>query len=84
MIYSQDCFSGNRHIVAVDVMALIFIGHFTFMVFGRPFIKQFALRYRTVVLSICPVCDVGVLWPNGWMDQDKFGMQIGLGPGHIV
>jgi len=22
---------------------------------------------RTVV---CPVCDVGVLWPNGWMDQD--------------
>jgi len=22
------------------------------------------------VLSVCPVCDVGVLWPNGWMDQD--------------
>jgi len=21
-------------------------------------------------LSVCPVCDVGVLWPNGWMDQD--------------
>ena len=20
-------------------------------------------------LSVCPVCDVGVLWPNGWMDQ---------------
>ena len=19
----------------------------------------------------CPVCDVGVLWPNGWMDQDE-------------
>jgi len=19
---------------------------------------------------VCPVCDVGVLWPNGWMDQD--------------
>ena len=18
-----------------------------------------------------PVCDVGVLWPNGWMDQDE-------------
>jgi len=28
----------------------------------------FALYYRTVV---CPVvCNVGVLWPNGWMDQD--------------
>jgi len=22
------------------------------------------------VLS-CPVCNVGVLWPNGWMDQDE-------------
>jgi len=20
-------------------------------------------------LSVCHVCDVGVLWPNGWMDQ---------------
>jgi len=20
---------------------------------------------------LCPVCDVGVLWPNGWMDQDE-------------
>jgi len=29
--------------------------------------KRFALCYRTV---ICPVCDSGVLWPNGWMDQD--------------
>jgi len=38
-------------------------------VFGRPFVKQFALSYWTVV---CPVC----LWrwrivPNGWMDQDE-------------
>jgi len=22
-------------------------------------------------LSVCPVCDDGVLWPNGWMDQDE-------------
>jgi len=22
-------------------------------------------------LSVCPVCDVGVLWPNGWTDQDE-------------
>ena len=20
---------------------------------------------------VCPVCDVGVLWPNGWMDHDE-------------
>jgi len=47
------------------------------MVFGRPFIKRFALYYRTVVclscLSVlsCPVCDVRALWPNGWTDQDE-------------
>jgi len=23
------------------------------------------------VLSCLPVCNVGVLWPNGWMDQDE-------------
>jgi len=41
-------------------------------VFGRPFVKRFALCYRTVVCpSVCPACNVGVLWPNGWMDQDE-------------
>ena len=38
--------------------------------FVRPFVKRFALCYRSVV---CPVCNVGVLWPNGWMDQDETG-----------
>jgi len=37
---------------------------------------------------VCPVlsvCNVGVLWPNGWMDQDETWCGgIGLGPGHIV
>jgi len=37
-------------------------------VFGRPFVKRFALCYRTVV---CPVGDVGVLWPNSLTDQDE-------------
>jgi len=40
--------------------------------------------YRTVVCLSCPVCDVGVLWPNDWMDQDELGMQVGLGYSHIV
>ena len=22
-------------------------------------------------LSVCPVCDVRALWPNGWTDQDE-------------
>jgi len=38
------------------------------MVFGRPFVKRFALCYRSVV---CPVCDVRALWPNGGTDQDE-------------
>jgi len=34
---------------------------------------------------VCPVCNVRVLWPNGWTDQDAtwYG-GIGLGPGDIV
>jgi len=23
------------------------------------------------MLSVLSVCDVGLLWPNGWMDQDE-------------
>ena len=38
-----------------------------------------------VCLSVCPVCNVGVLWPNGWRDQDEtWHAGIDLGPGHIV
>ena len=45
-------------------------------IFGRPFVKRFALYYQTVVclsvcLSVCLACDVGVLWPNGSVDQDE-------------
>jgi len=43
------------------------------LLFGRPFVKQFALCYWTMVcpvLSVLSVCDVGLLWPNSWMDQD--------------
>ena len=39
------------------------------IIFGRPFVKRFALCYWTVVCLSCPVCDVGVLWLNAWMDQ---------------
>jgi len=38
-------------------------------------VKRFAVCYWTVVLSVClsvcPVCNIGVLWPNGCMDQDE-------------
>jgi len=38
-------------------------------------------------LSVVSVYNVGVLWPNGWMDQDETwqnGMLLLLSPGHIV
>jgi len=62
------------------------------LLFGRPFVKRFALCYRTVVLSVCPVlscpichvCNVGALWPNGWMDQDETLHADRPRTGHIV
>jgi len=65
-----------------------------------PFISAvfWRLCYQTVVYpvcSVCPVCNVGVLWPTTWMDQDEtwhvgrrrpwpLGVKVGIGPGHIV
>jgi len=38
-----------------------------------------------IVLSVLSVCDVGVLWRNGWMDQDAIWCGGScLGPGHIL
>ena len=63
------------------------------VLFGRPFEKRFAVCYGTVVLclSVClsclSVCAVGVLWPSGQTVRQikmKLGVQVGLGPGHIV
>ena len=58
-----------------------------FTVFGRPFVKRFALRYRTV---ICPVClsllSVTLVYCGqtvGWIKM-KLCMQLGLGSGHIL
>jgi len=56
--------------------------------FGRPFVKRFALSYRTVAcLSLClscPVCDVRVCGQTvGWIKM-KLGVQVGLRPSHIV
>ena len=51
----------------------------------RPFVKRFAVCYQTVVCPGClSVCNVGVLWPNGWVGQYETWHAVGLGPGHIV
>ena len=44
-----------------------------------------SVRYLYVFLSVCPVCDVRALLPNGLTDQDEtWHAGIGLGPGHYV
>jgi len=65
------------------------------LLFGPPYVKRFALCYRTVVLSVCPVCTVWhVRAPQfsahiccdqlaGWI-KTTLGTEVGRGPGHIV
>ena len=60
-------------------------------IFGRPFVKRFALCYQTVVclsclscLSVCLSLTLAYCGQTvGWIKL-KLGMQVGLGPGHIV
>ena len=54
--------------------------------FWATFVKRRApYTIRTLsVLSVCPVCNVGVFCQTvGWIKM-KLGLQVGLGPGHIV
>jgi len=57
------------------------------MIFWRPFVKRFALCYRTVVCLSCPVCQSVTLvyygQTVGWIRM-PLGLGVGLGPGHIV
>jgi len=75
------------HSIAVQPRAFlsttrsVLLGRFTsyncdVSLFGRPFVKRFAPRYRTAIcasacLPVVSVCDVGILWPNGWLNQDE-------------
>ena len=57
-----------------------------FTIFGRSFVKRFALCYRTVVCPILSVLSVTLVYRHqtvGWTKM-KLGMQVGLGPGNIV
>jgi len=56
-------------------------------IFGRPFVKRFALCCGTVVLSVLSVClSVTLVYCGqtaGWI-KVPLGMEVGLGPGDIV
>ena len=53
-------------------------------VFGRPFVKRFALCYRSVVLSVCLSVTFVHCGQTVGRVKMKLCMQIGIGPGHIV
>ena len=54
--------------------------------FRRPFVKRFAICYRTTVLSVWPVCNVHVRYYGQMVEwiKIKLDTELGLGPGHIV
>jgi len=56
------------------------------VVFGRPFVKRFALCYQTIVCPVCPALSVTLVYCGQTVGRIKMklGMQVGLGPGHIV
>ena len=62
--------------------------HLHHNVFGRPFVKRFAVCYQSVVcLSVClSVLSVTFMHCGQTVGRIKMklGMQVGLGPGHIV
>jgi len=57
------------------------------LIFGRPFVKRFALCYRTVAcLSVLSCLSVTLVYCSqtiGWIKM-KLGMEVGLGQVHIV
>jgi len=74
----------NYHFIA-NLSQSLSIKHW---LFGQPFVKRFALCYRSLVcLSVCPVClSVTLVYCGQTVGRIKMklGVQVGLGPGHIV
>jgi len=55
-----------------------------YVIFGRPFVKRFALCYWSVVLSVCLSVTFVHCGQTVGRIKMKLGMQIGLGPGDFV
>ena len=64
---SHHIWSSGLRTEPTDFMTGLFL--LSLSVFGWQFVKWLALCSWAVVCPVLSVCDVGVLWPNGWMDQ---------------
>ena len=51
---------------------------------GRPFVKRFFLCYQPIVCPVCLSVTLVYCGQTVWRIKMKHGMQVGLGPGHIV
>jgi len=68
---------GTTEVTQACLLSLLHSVKHLVIMFGRLFLKRFALCYLSV-------CDVDVLWLNTWMNQDETWHGGSLGPGHIV
>ena len=84
-VHGLRCYGNITRTITVSEYMLVLA---LCLVFGRPFVKRFALCYRSVVcLSVCLSC-LSVTFVHGGQTvgriKMKLGVQVGLGPGHIV
>ena len=83
----DECVQKVHFIVCHHSVHSLYVTHF---VFGRPFVKRFALPYAIGPLSVLSVClsclSVTFVHCGQMVGQIKMklGMQVGLGHGHTV
>ena len=65
----------NAQMLAITVISAVF---------GRPFVRRFAICYRSVVLSVCLSVTFVHCGQTVRRIKVKLGMQVGLGAGHIA
>jgi len=69
LIFCQITFDRLLLLQKVYIMHSLPLAMYHFIIVGRPFVKRFAVCYRSVIYLLS--CNGVVLWPNGWMDQDE-------------
>jgi len=84
-INSRNYYAGDCSIVAPDVFAnIVFFLPWIQRQIGRESLRLFVRPLTSNGRDRCPVCNVAVLWPNGWMDQDATWYGGRHRPGDIV
>jgi len=63
----------SKGVITLQRCAITIIGAQLSSNYVTSFLGNFCKTVRPI-LSVCPVCDVGVLWPNGWVDQDEINL----------